>query len=133
MTTATRPWTDAYVGLSWRERGRDRDGVDCWGLVRLALLEQRGIELPMYVEGYAVGGREKFVAAELHDWVEVAAPDVRAFDLVELRGNPRHVGLCDGRGRFLQVLPYRNAVLTRLDSVDWAPRIIAFRRRRETA
>ena len=36
---------DDYVGLPWRIGGRDRRGLDCFGLVRLVLAEQAGIIL----------------------------------------------------------------------------------------
>ncbi len=32
-------WAGRYIGLPFAEHGRDRGGIDCWGLVRLTLLE----------------------------------------------------------------------------------------------
>lgn len=36
-----------YIGIPYAERGRDYDGCDCYGFVRLVLLD-RGVELPLY-------------------------------------------------------------------------------------
>lgn len=41
-------WADAYVGLPWKNGGRARDGLDCWGLARLVAAERFGAELPAY-------------------------------------------------------------------------------------
>jgi hypothetical protein len=45
-------WANTYVGLPWKERGRDRGGIDCFGLVRLVLIEQRGVRLPSFAGDY---------------------------------------------------------------------------------
>lgn len=39
-------WPARYVGLPYLKGGRDRRGIDCWGLVRLVWREQYGFEAP---------------------------------------------------------------------------------------
>ena len=37
---------ETYLGIPWKVAGRDRDGLDCWGLVYLFYKERFGIALP---------------------------------------------------------------------------------------
>jgi cell wall-associated NlpC family hydrolase len=39
-------WAAQYVGLPFRDKGRARTGLDCYGLVVLVLREQFGVEVP---------------------------------------------------------------------------------------
>lgn len=121
-----------FVGLPYRDHGRERDGVDCYGLVRLVLRELRGIELPIYSDEYAngddIGGIAALVRAGLpRDWVPIERPE--AFALVVFRGRPTHVGLCVDDGRFLHSdRPGVTSRVERLDSPLWAPRIEGYYR-----
>ncbi|MCP5364118.1 MAG: C40 family peptidase [Hyphomicrobiales bacterium] len=109
-------WSTEYVGLPWREQGRDRSGVDCWGLVRLVLDEQRGILLPSFASDYAKDDGPAIAAlidANRGLGILVSADDEQAFDLVHCRmpcavGHavrilPWHVGIVVAPGTMLHI------------------------------
>lgn len=103
-------WSEAalvpYVGLPWRLHGSDRDGVDCWGLVRLVYREVLGIELPGYDDGYVEIADPRvpgIVTLEMDAWEPVELRMARPLDVV-LFGFPLapvHAGLLVDPGRFL--------------------------------
>lgn len=95
-----------FIGLPFRDHGRDRTGADCWGGVRMVLAELRGIVLPDYGSGYRETMDCDGIGASIReglvrDFERVAAP--QPFDLVifKLAGKPWHVGLVVDAGRFL--------------------------------
>lgn len=104
-------WAADYIGLPFKEHGRDRSGLDCWGLVRLVYDERYGIQLPSLVERYdntlarnalQLGA---VVADVAQDWVPVPAGQEREGDVIVLRYNrhPMHVGLVLDKGMMLHV------------------------------
>jgi len=127
-------WSAAYVGVPWVARGRDRDGLDCYGLVRLVFAEQRGVELPEY-EGY-VSARER---AEIAAMIEGAAGSVdwrkidraEAFDVAVFRTGrlASHVGVMIDARRMLHVADGREAEISRIDIGQWSTRLIGIFRR----
>lgn len=126
-----------YVGLPFLAHGRDRAGLDCWGLVRLVLAEQRGFTLPSYAEGYATTTDRveipKLVAGEIaNDWTEIPATDAQPFDVVLLRvlGQPLHVGLVVAPPQFLHVMTGLNACLDDWSRPHWNRRVLGFYRHR---
>jgi cell wall-associated NlpC family hydrolase len=42
-----------YIGIPYKEHGRDWDGCNCYGLIRLVYMTEFGIELPSLTEAYA--------------------------------------------------------------------------------
>ncbi|RJP54324.1 MAG: hypothetical protein C4583_03095 [Anaerolineaceae bacterium] len=78
-------WPECYIGIPHKEFGRDRDGADCWGLVRLVLLEQCKLFLPRYdtvsPADYAAMIEAKRKTPE---WLGVIEPAMQPFDLVRM-------------------------------------------------
>lgn len=98
---------DRFVGLPWRDGGRDATGYDCWGLLRLAFEQSRGVILPSYSEAYE-GVADREAVAALFDagraaWAPVAAGGERPWDVVLLHHRPWHVGIVVGAGRMLHI------------------------------
>jgi cell wall-associated NlpC family hydrolase len=91
------PWPAHYVGVPFRKGGRSHAGCDCWGLVRLVLLEERGIELSR--RGDLSGGRlAELISGSLpqdmiQEWLPVEPAQASELDLVTMTGDPFHVGI----------------------------------------
>lgn len=95
-----------FVGVPFADHGRTREGADCWGLVRAALKECAGIEMPDYGQGYADVADHDRIGLLIRDgvmqgWERVSEP--RRFDVVifHIGETHWHVGLMLNRVRFL--------------------------------
>jgi cell wall-associated NlpC family hydrolase len=126
-------WVQPYVGVPFKEKGRDRSGWDCWGCLSVALHEQRGIEVPSYTEGYATTQDRDEIAAMMRgeiarQWQPVDESDVQPFDAITLRilGMPMHCGLVIAPGLFLHALRGIGTVVERWDSLLWRKRVMGF-------
>ena len=99
-------WSERFIGLPFADLGRDRSGVDCWGLVRLAL-EHHGIDVPSYAGGYADVTERAEIAGLINgakpSWTKVVEP--RELDVITFRRGrlESHVGLIVRPGWMLHV------------------------------
>jgi len=139
-TASTRPpeWTSRYVGIPFRSHGRDRSGCDCYGLVRLVLREQFGVEVPSYAGDYpdaleraevaALIARRQcsFSAGDGGSWRAIAAPAPGAAIVLRIAGEPWHVGVVIAERWFLHLRPGTDSCLERYDSIRWRRRIGGF-------
>lgn len=129
--TALPAWVADYVGLPFKEKGRDRSGVDCWGLVRLVLAERFGIEVPSYVEEYGSTKERETIGAVIArevqpPWVEVLPGQERPGDVVLMRRgrHPIHVGLVVAPGRMLHVEEGIEACVEDYRGLAWSRRVV---------
>jgi len=122
-------WTQ-YVGIPRLPHGRDRDGCDCWGLVRLVYASECGVALPSYAGEY-VGLEERAEIARLirdfrdaGPWRKVKGAPV-PFDVLVFRvaGEGAHVGLAIDAARMLHV--HRDHSKVELhDHRPWSTRLV---------
>lgn len=129
-------WAADYIGIPFVDFGRDRQGLDCWGLVRLVLLEVFKIETPSYAEEYqsaldrsSVGTHIDSVVAD-PEWLEIAVGHEEVGDVIVTRvhGLPCHVGIVIAHGFMLHVHPGINTAIEDYTRVKWRNSIRGFYR-----
>lgn len=130
--TWTAPaWIRTYFDLPWKEDGRDRDGVNCWGLVALIYAERFAIALE-HVGTDAAGGQvETITDGERVSgrWLEVDRRRPRFGDVILLRPMGHyHVGLVVEPGIFLHVNRGRPSAAARYDGFGWSARVVSVQR-----
>ncbi len=130
-------WVGHYIGVPFKEHGREINGLDCWGLVRIVLLEQFSIVLPCYSNCYkstkSVPELSKLIEVESKKWQEIELGNEKLGDVIVLRmrGAPMHVGLIIGDNSMLHVENYINSSIEKYKSSRWVNRIIGFYRYKE--
>jgi cell wall-associated NlpC family hydrolase len=127
-------WAGHYIGLPFKDHGRDRAGLDCWGLVRLVMSEQFSRALPSFTQEYRrttqVDDIGKLIEREIPSWDALAPGEEEKGDVIVLRirGRPMHVGLVLGDRHMLHVECGVNSVIERYTGPRWADRIFGFYR-----
>lgn len=118
-------WWNDYVGLPYKSHGRDRQGLDCWGLVRLVHSEVFDTKLPSFVDTYEDNREsiEESIAQRKEGWKKVDVPQSGDVVLFRVMGHLSHVGIVTQPGYFLHVTEGKNATIERLDSVEWSKRV----------
>lgn len=122
-------WVNSYVGLPFKRDGRDRNGVDCYGLICLVYKEQLGIELNPF-SGIFVDQAPKtmlevarIMNKDRDNWNNPAS--IGPFDMLQLRTGKHafHVGLAVDKRKFIHVEEGIDAVLEDLNSPLWKNRV----------
>lgn len=102
-------WTNPYIRIPFVDRGRTREGADCWGLARLVYQDMLDIELPILDHYNNVLEREVLdgiVRAERTRWVDVPKGEEKPFDIIilNMKQLPVHIGVVVRLGVMLHCL-----------------------------
>lgn len=132
-------WSAPFVGLPYVEFGRDRRGVDCWGLAVFVYAERLGITLPSYSGRYTSVEEHAELAALIGDvtsagtWSEAAYP--RAFDIAVFRRGREetHVGIVVSPGLMLHTSVGDHSRLEHYGTGRWGHRLSGIYRHFEAA
>lgn len=111
MMTPNAPDLRPYLGLPYRPGGDTRDGLDCYGLLRLVLREQCGLYLDD-AEG-VTGGEWRRVDTQ-HLWDAV---------LFNIAGQPAHCGIVIGGGAMLHIMEHATSCIESYTGLRWGSRL----------
>ena len=131
-----------YIGLEFKEGGRDWSGVDCYGLMGLFLRTEFNILIDDCSDEYdSLDYSEPAVREQISglldggmdDWQPVY--EQQAYDgiLLSIAGRPLHVGIVIDKRYMLHIEKGINACLERYDTAQWKSRIIGFYRHKNMA
>jgi len=132
-------WAEKYIGLPFVDHGRDFKGVDCWGLVRLVLIEEKQIEVPTYGDTSALDldavSRLMKRDAFLYPWVDVLPNAIQPFDVAVMfrRTAPIHVGIMVTEKQILHIEEKTDSVIVPITHATITFRYPRFFRHRELA
>lgn len=124
--------TSKYIEIPFKNRGRDFDGCDCWGLARLIYMNEYNISLPSFVDVYKDASEGKRVSEaivnnkKLVNYVEHVSPEYGDICVFNINGSPAHVGVYVGKQLVLHVLKGTNSCCERLSSVRLKGRVEGF-------
>jgi len=100
-------WVKKYVGIPFVSNGRSIDGCDCYGLVRLVLRNEYGVDLPELSNDYSnalnVSETARLFAENLSVLAgeKMDAPEEKAIVVITEHGVNAHIGIVAGGGYVL--------------------------------
>jgi len=128
---------DGYSDLCFKERGRDRDGVDCWGLVCMYYKDVFNLNLQDHLDCYETTKDPSIVermSEQIGDpWVDVLAPKQGDVVLCRMASRPMHVGVYIDGGFMLHIESGNSPVLEKIKCLKWTKRIAGFYRHKALA
>ena len=96
-------WCNDYIKIPFTDKGRDRQGCDCWGLARLIYKEKLGIDLPALLNYDSTKDSQSIsdlYEGERFNWQEIERGNEEPFDLLvfKILGFPTHIATVVQKG-----------------------------------
>jgi cell wall-associated NlpC family hydrolase len=128
------PDIESYIGIPFVEKGRSREGCDCYGLLCLVYRDLLGVVLPAFMNGYVSTQDSeelaRLIRGHLEPWGRIEAGTEEPFDgvLMTEGGVPRHMGIVTRKGWLLHVENGGESLIERYDSFRLKRRVAGFYR-----
>lgn len=102
-----------YIGIPFKEHGRDIRGADCFGLLKMLYLEFYNVVLPDWkVQSYHVTDINYEVKKGLSaKFDRIDEPEIGDVGIFVFAGLPTHIGMYIGSGKIIHVLENETAVI----------------------
>lgn len=113
-----------YIGIPYLTCGRDRNGIDCFGLVQLIYREQLGIELPEPLPYIDIPKNQAMSARSMVKDYRKRSGLYQPFDvlLLEVWRWPAHCGVVLENNWMLHSLKGHDSVMEKYDGLKWGHR-----------
>lgn len=124
-------WTRNYIGIEFKPRGRDRSGLDCWGLLRLVMMEQYQIELPEFLDYTDSTDQQQIgplIRENIGEWWSIQQGKEIPSDVALFRigKEPAHVGIVVAPSHMLHVSSGACSCIESYHSPIWCSRLLGF-------
>lgn len=121
-----------YIGIPFKENGRDLKGLDCYGLVWIIHKLELGIDLPGYNGEYFSSlydhdGIENLIAREtMGRWKKQTAAEPFSTVVFRIRRRFSHVGLVIEKSSFIHSLVGCSVCIEDFDDLLWRNKVYGF-------
>lgn len=122
---------EKYIHIPFKSHGRDFEGCDCYGLVRLFLENEFGIVLPDFWDYMSAEDSKRIMELIEENKPLIAGepkdiPDIGDIVLYKFQGYVSHVAVYVGEGRILHVMRNSNSCCVPIDHGRLKGRIAGF-------
>lgn len=122
-------WSNNYIGIPFKYKGRTEEGLDCWGLARLIYKNEYAITLPSFSSDYEDSDIERIsdlIAQYREGWETVEVPSEGDIVLFKVMGAISHIGIAVSPTHFIHAREGYDSAIESFNSPYWKKRVVGF-------
>jgi hypothetical protein len=122
-------WSNKYIGIPFLYKGRNIDGIDCWGLARLIYKQEYNIDLPNFSSDYEADDTHRMqdlIAQYREGWEPIDSPTEGCLVLFKIMGIDSHIGIAVSDTHFIHSREGKDSAIESFDSFKWNKRIVGY-------